>query len=191
MHPWEKVLPKSRLPAPYVLPASHILLVLPDPRHSPTVSTTGILSVLPAVSKLPGVAGSASDCDVDDHAEQTDHNDYNDDDVCDTGTCDALEATRKAFKRVRFAAPATTLKDSCKADEVDAKLDLTAEDSCKSDAGEFENGSNAKDSCTSDADEFDDICRLAEVDPAPSIAKMGTSARRSKLSRFKRFRQRD
>ena len=56
-------------------------------------------------------------------------------------------------------------------------VNSTIEDSCRSNVGESD----------------DDTCETSDVDPelTPSIAKMGSSARRSKFSRFRRGRQRD
>ena len=114
-----------------------------------------------------------------DQINHNDHNDHNDDDNYDTGTCDALGSTRIALKRMRFAAPADMSEASCKAIDVEAKVDSTAEDSCKSDAGECDNDidetcevdSTAEDSCKSDAGEFDndtdETCESADVDPVP------------------------
>ena len=118
------------------------------------------------------------DCDdCDGHADQNDYNDHNDhNDDCNTGTGDALEATRTALKRVRSGESALTPEASCKANDVEAKIDSTAGDSCKSNAGEFDSSSNAADSCRSNADDVDDTCASTDVDPVlvSSTTKMGT-----------------
>ena len=177
--PLGKQRPKSRLPgASYT--SAPLGKALPKSRF-PAGSTSGV---------LPGATGHN---DFDDHADQNDHTDHNDDDNCDTGACDVLEALRIALKRVRFAAPAATSEASCRAIDVEAKVDLTAEDSCRTDAREFDSSPIAADSCKSNAIDDEETCESidAETLPTPSIAKMGASARRSNLRRFRRGRQRD
>ena len=82
---------------------------------------------------------------------------------------------------------------SCRVIDATAKFISTAEDSCRSDAGEFDSDPIAADSCKPNAIDSEDICETIHGDPmpAPSVTKMGSPARRSKLSRFQRGRQRD
>ena len=96
---------------------------------------------------------------------------------------------------MRFAAPVDVSMTSCTVVDVSTPDDSTTADSCTSKVGEFGNSTTA-DSCTSKVGEFvEDTCETIGVDLAPALPKMpvgtGSSARKSKLSRFRQGRQRD
>ena len=71
------------------------------------------MSILPETDVLQNVAWTN-----DDHDDHDDHNGDGDGKSM-LGDCDALEATRNVFKRVRFAATFSTSKEICKSDEVE------------------------------------------------------------------------